>query len=77
MDYKALGYELLEQEITPYFLYNNKALRAGTHCGGVETCCRRQPAAGENPAKQDSFLLQFFTKKEILWIDNEMEKGVK
>ena len=33
-----------------------KALRAGTHCGGEELCRYSSPTQVENPAKQDSFL---------------------
>ena len=49
---------------------NEKALRAGSHCVGVELCRWSDPPQAENPAKQDSFLyvhtnvaVRNFTKK--------------
>ena len=36
---------------------NQKALRAGAHCVGVELCRWSDPPQAENPAKQDSFLI--------------------
>ena len=36
---------------------NEKALRAGAHCVGVELCRWSNPPQAENPAKQDSFLV--------------------
>ena len=36
---------------------NEKALRAGSHCVGVELCRWSNPPQAENPAKQDSFLV--------------------
>ncbi|RGX91184.1 hypothetical protein DXA60_14490 [Roseburia sp. OF03-24] len=44
---------LIHRKLRPM---NQKALRAGSHCGGVELCRWGDPPQAENPAKQDSFL---------------------
>ena len=43
-------------------LLHKKALRAGSHCGGVVVCRLGDPPQAENPAKQDSFLLRLLRK---------------
>ncbi len=37
------------------FPISQKALRAGSHCGGEEIYRESDPPQAENPAKQDSF----------------------